>query len=114
MLSSNGRSAISPVEQKSDDTLWPTFLREVRLVPTAKEHLELRLALASSEAPNQFSITPVDKLDLELLNTKRHASGELDPAILEMLLRDQRVCVRWDGKSIEFPINVDLCVFRGT
>lgn len=109
-LDGKGRSEVTPLEKSNDDLAWPTFVRDISLVPTGRgnKQLQLRVNLTIPDAAVPFSIALVNDNSTPLLDRFTTASGALEPRILETLLRDQRVNVRWDGKSVEFPINVDL------
>jgi hypothetical protein len=108
LLNGKGSAAVTVCTTSEDEVAWPTFLREVRLmaIDSDSESLELRLALAASGTRELFSISLLE--GLPLLGSDKHATGALESRILETLLRDQRVIVRWLDQSSEFPINVDL------
>jgi hypothetical protein len=109
-LDGQGRSAVTPPERSEDDFAWPTFIHDIRLVPTGpeKKQLRLRLTLTIPKAVIPFSVSLVDNNSTVLLDAATPATGVLEPRVLEQLLRDQRVNVCWGGRSVEFPINVDL------
>lgn len=109
-LDGKGRSAVTLLEKSEDDFTWPTFIRDIRLMPTGLDNKQLQLlaTLTIPKATIPFSVSLVADNSTVLLDAIMLASGALEPRHLEQLLRDQRVTVRWDAQSVEFPINVDL------
>lgn len=109
-LDGKGRSAVTVLEKSEDDLAWPTFIRDIRLVPTGAgtKQLQLLATLTIPHATVPFSVSLVADNSITLFDAITLASGALDPPVLEQLLRDQRVNVRWDKQSVEFPVNVDL------
>lgn len=109
-LDGKGRSAVTLLEKSNDDVTWPTFIRDIRLVPTGPDNKQLQLLanLTIPKATIPFSVSLVADNSTVLLDAITPASGALEPRVLEQLLRDQRVNVRWDAQSVEFPVNVDL------
>ena len=110
LLNGKGQSAVTIVERSDDDPAWPTFIREIRLVPigTSQKVLQLLVTLNPPKPPNSFSVSPVGDSNSVLLDSHKLATGPLEPQVLEELLRAQRVCVSWSALSVEFPINIDL------
>lgn len=109
-LNGEGRSKVVVQQRNDDEAAWPTFLASVLLVPTGanRESLELRAALDPAVESKSFSILTVEADAVPLLNEAKLASGALQPQILERLLRDQQVFVRWGKQSAKYPVNVDL------
>jgi hypothetical protein len=109
-LDGKGKTAVTVLEMSDHDPAWPTFVREIRLAPIGKrkERLELRIALLTPDSKEPFSVSLIGADRQTLLESERHATGPIEPQVLETLLRDQRVVVRWGAQSVEFPINVDL------
>ena len=109
-LDGKGRSAVSLLEKNEDDLTWPTFIRDIRLAPTgpANNQLHLMANLMIPKATIPFSVSLVADNGTVLLDAITLSSAPLEPRVLEQLLRDQRVNVRWEEQSVEFPINVDL------
>lgn len=109
-LDGKGRTAVTVLEMSDHDPAWPTFVQEIRLAPTRRksESLELRITLVTQRPKEPFTVSLVGSDKQTLLGSDRHATGPLQPQVLETLLRDQRVSVRWGAQSVEFPINVDI------
>lgn len=110
LLNGKGQSAVTIVERNDDDPAWPTFIREIRLIPIgkSKKALQLLVTLNTPKPPSPFSASAVDDSNAVLLDSTKLATGPLEPNVLEQLLRAQRVRVDWNGQSVEFPINIDL------
>lgn len=109
-LDGKGRSAVTLLEKSEDDLAWPTFIRDIRLVPNGagSKQLQLLATLTVPKATIPFSVSLVAEDRIALLDANTLSSAPLEPHILEQLLREQRVTVRWEGRSVEFPVNVDL------
>jgi hypothetical protein len=109
-LNGKGQSAVTVVQRGDGDPAWPTFIRDIRLVPIGigKKELELCVTLNTPKLSGSFSVWVADHSNSVLLDSSRLATGPLEPQVLEQLLRSQRVRVSWDAYSVEFPINVDL------
>lgn len=109
-LDGKGRSAVTLLEKSEDDLAWPTFIRDIRLVPTDAGNTQLQLVatLTVPENTTLFSVSLVVDNGIVLLDGVTLESGALDSPVLEQLVRDQRVNVRWNEQSVEFPVNVDL------
>jgi hypothetical protein len=109
-LDGKGRSAVTLLEKSEDDLAWPTFIRDIRLVPTGggAKQLQLLVTLTIPKATIPFTVSLVAHNSIVCFDAITLASGALEAHVLEQLLRDQRVNVRWDEQSVEFPVNVDL------
>ena len=61
-LDGKGRSAVTLLEKSKDDLAWPTFIRDIRLVPTGPDNKQLQLlaALTIPKATIPFSVSLVD------------------------------------------------------
>ena len=90
-LDGKGRSAVTLLEKPNDDASWPTFIHDIRLVPTGIDNKQLQLlaALTTPKMSALFSVTLVAVADGDtiLLDSTNHASGALEPRVLEQLLR---------------------------
>jgi hypothetical protein len=109
-LDGKGLGRVSVVEKTDDNIQWPSFIRDIRLCESADDSkvLQLQINLDPDAAPVQFTISPIGADDT-LLTQDRHATGALEPAMLERLMHDQVVEVRWgDECRAEVPINIDL------
>jgi hypothetical protein len=109
-LDGSGRGSVTVLQKSDEDTAWPTFIRDIRLVPTGIDNKQLQLlaTLTTAKAPAAFSASLVADDDVVLLDAVHLASGVLKRDIFEQVLRDQRVNVRWETQRVEFPVNVDL------
>jgi phosphatidylserine/phosphatidylglycerophosphate/cardiolipin synthase-like enzyme len=95
---------------------WPTFLREVCLIPDPlrPECLLLEIRINASAVAGNWSVALIGDANLTLLEATMPAKPEhrieLLPTTLEQLLRDQEVHVRWwipHGETT-VPINVSF------
>jgi hypothetical protein len=109
-LDGKGRGAVTPLESSNDDTIWPTFIHDIRLIPAGvdKRQLEFVVTLVDSKPAEPFSVSLVGGGKTLSLDATKLTSGVLEPGVLEQVLRDQRVNLSWSSHSVEFPINVDL------
>jgi hypothetical protein len=109
-LDGKGRSAVTPLEKTNDDTIWPTFIHDISLIPVGvdKKDLELKITFVDSKLTEPFSVSLVGGGKTLSLDATNFNSGVLESSVLEQVLRDQRVNVSWNSHSVEFPINVDM------
>lgn len=109
-LDGKGLGRVSVVKTSDDTIQWPAFIRDIRLCETAEDAsaLQLQVTLYPDAAAVPFTISAHDSAD-PLLTNDRHGTGALAPAMLEALMRDQVVEVRWaETCRAEVPINMDL------
>jgi hypothetical protein len=109
-LDGKGQGKVAIPLKSDEDPAWPTFIREIRLVHTgkSKKALGLRVTLNTAALQSPFSVSSVDDSRVEFINSRKLATGPIEPMVLEQLLRAQRVRVVWKGQIVEFPINIDL------
>jgi hypothetical protein len=110
LLDGKGLGRVSVVEKTDDSLHWPSFIRDVRLCEATDDGntLQLKVNLDPEAAAVPFTISPIGAAE-PLLTQDRHLSGALEPMMLERLMHDQVVDVRWaDAMRAEVPINIDL------
>ena len=120
-VSLNGAAAgqLALAEQTADEPIWPSFVREVLLVPSSQNpgllDLQIFLDLAAIAGSWQITHLELDKGPKELLCGSETPGSEkqtfcipLSEESLSRILREQEVCVIWwqnpTGRS--FPVNV--------
>lgn len=111
-------------EPKQPDAPWPSFLREAVLVPVADDpsRLELALRVDPRQVSGAWAIELLEAREAEPLYTAvggehhdRSHRVALSAAVLQTLLEQQEVRVRWwecDGGRA-FPLNVDVLARDG-
>lgn len=98
---------------------WPAFIREITLVAADALHLALEVTVFAAEMEGSWSLTLAGDETRVLAMGDQHSPVttriDLAPEVLESVLVDREVCVRWweHPQGTHHPVNVELAARDG-
>lgn len=98
---------------------WPAFIREITLVVADELHLALEVTLFTAEVGGPWSLTLASDETRVLAMGDQHSPArtriDLASEVLESILVDREVCVRWweHPHGTDHPVNVELAARVG-